>query len=323
MRPPTNATNAEEETHHQKARFFLVAWAVASVVGMGAAVFAALAGGKVGLFLPRAIFEIAAYGMVDTAVTINDSLHAAGQPLAANLQMVVVKRGVCWLVIGLVSGTTVALWSIFVEKEHVDGDWRMVPTWQPLPVLLLLFQCFVCRIGLVGGVMMRAHRDRRPSIMIWFSITYASFSLAFIGATSPYPVIVALGTVLSLLAPTAGLYFVVMHVDQSAVQRDVKNGYALLAGMVMWGIQYFALYLTSLSLSVYVTSGVLVAFRTVALTVLVPALKRCLGDDDQKLWSFLCLRPCSPWSSDLACFSWAQTWPRLSSGCFWCVKKPT
>ena len=36
VQPPTNATNAEEETHHQKARFFLVAWAVASVVGMGA-----------------------------------------------------------------------------------------------------------------------------------------------------------------------------------------------------------------------------------------------------------------------------------------------
>jgi uncharacterized membrane protein YczE len=49
---------------------FLVAWAVASVVGMGTAVFAALAGGKVGLFLPWTIFEIAAYGMVDTAVTI-------------------------------------------------------------------------------------------------------------------------------------------------------------------------------------------------------------------------------------------------------------
>ena len=34
--PPTNAANAEEAAHHQKARFFLVAWAVASVVGMGA-----------------------------------------------------------------------------------------------------------------------------------------------------------------------------------------------------------------------------------------------------------------------------------------------
>ena len=69
--PPTNDSIAEaEETHHQKARFFLVAWVVASVVGMGTAVFAALAGGKVGLFLPWTIFEIAAYGMVDTAVTI-------------------------------------------------------------------------------------------------------------------------------------------------------------------------------------------------------------------------------------------------------------
>ena len=26
VQPPTNAKNVEEETHHQKARFFLVAW---------------------------------------------------------------------------------------------------------------------------------------------------------------------------------------------------------------------------------------------------------------------------------------------------------
>ena len=78
MQPPTNTTNAEAENHHQKARFFLVAWAVASVVGMGTAVFAALAGGKVGLVLPRTIFETAACGMVDTAVTINSSLQVAG-----------------------------------------------------------------------------------------------------------------------------------------------------------------------------------------------------------------------------------------------------
>ena len=74
---PTNATNTEEETRHQKARFFffLVAWAVASVVvGMGTAVFAALAGGKVGLVLgPEAIFEIAACTMADTAVTTNNN----------------------------------------------------------------------------------------------------------------------------------------------------------------------------------------------------------------------------------------------------------
>ena len=57
MPPPTNAANAEEAAHHQKARFFLVAWAVASVVGVGTAVFAALAGGKVGLFLPQFIIR--------------------------------------------------------------------------------------------------------------------------------------------------------------------------------------------------------------------------------------------------------------------------
>ena len=135
--------------------------------------------------------------------------------------------------------------------------------------------------------MMRAHRDRRPSIMIWFSIANASSSaLASIGATSPYPVIAALGTVLYLLASTAGIYFVIMHLDRSAVQSDVKNGYALLVGMVMWAIQFFTLHLTSLSLNVYVISGVLMAFQKVVLKVMVPVLKRCLGDDDRKLWSF-------------------------------------
>ena len=260
--------------------------------------------------------------MADTAVTINNSLHAAGQPLAANLQMVVVKRGVCWLVIGLVTGTALALWHIFLEKEHVDGDWRPVPTWQPLPILLSSFMCFVF-IGLVGGGMMRAHRDRRPNIMIWFSITNASFTLARIGATSPYPVVTTLGTVLTLLAPIAGIYFVIMHVDRSTVQRDVKNGYALLVGMVMWAIQFFTLFLASRSLSVYVISGVFMAFQKVVLKVLVLGLKRWLGDDDRKLWSFLCQRSCSPWSSGLACFSWAQIWPRSNSGCCWCFKRPT
>ena len=326
VQPPTNATNAEEETHHQKARFLLIAWAVASVVGMGTAVFAALAGDKVGLFLPRGIFETTAYAMADTVVTINNLLEVAGgQPPAANLQMVVVKRSVCWLVIGLLMDTAMTLLRIFREKKHVDGDWRPVPTCQPFPVLLNLFLCFVCYTGLVGGVMMRAHRDRRPSIMIWFSMTNASFALSTIGATSPYPLIAALGTVLALLAPTAGIYFVIMHVDRNAAQRDVKNGYALLVGMVIWGIQYFTLYLASLSLSVYVVSGVLMTFQKVVLKVLVPVLKRGPGDDDRKLRFFFCVcqRPCSPWSSGLACVSLARTWPRSSSGCFWYFKKPT
>ena len=48
--------------------------------------------------------------------------------------MVVIKRGVCWLVIGLLTGTATTLRCIFVEKEHVGGDWRPVPTWQPLPI---------------------------------------------------------------------------------------------------------------------------------------------------------------------------------------------
>ena len=137
--------------------------------------------------------------------------------------------------------------------------------------------------------------------------------------------IAALGTVLTLLATTAGTYFVVMHVDRSTVQRDdVKNGYALFVGKCMWATQAFTLYLASLPLSAYVISGVLIAIQKVVLKVGVPVLKRCFGDDDRKLWSFLVpAAVLALGSSDLACFSWAQTWPRSSSGCFWCFKKPT
>ena len=284
--PPTNDTNAERT--HYEARFFLVAWAVASVVGMGTAAFAALAGGKVGLYLLARFFETAAYGIVDTGVTINNSLRAAGQPLATDLRTVVVKRGVRWLVIGLLTGTADVLGHISIEKEHFDGDWRPVPTWQPLPILVNLVLFFGCRIGLVGGVMMQAHRDRRPSMMIWFVMTMASFALSYIGQCSPYPLILALGAILSLLAPTVGLYLVIMCVDKNTPNSDVKNGYPLLFGLAMWGIQYFTLHLTAFrkSLNVYVISGVLMAFQKVVLKIVEPVLKRFLGDDERKLWSF-------------------------------------
>ena len=60
---------------------------------------------------------------------INNSLQP-GQSLAAalNFRKVVVRRGVCWLVIGLVCGTVNAFGDISLEKEHADGDWRSVPT---------------------------------------------------------------------------------------------------------------------------------------------------------------------------------------------------
>ena len=90
---------------------------------MGTVVFTILAGGKVGVFLSVRGLEAIAHGMVDAAVTVNNSLQV-GQSLAAtpNLRKAVVKRGVCWLVIGLVRGATLALNSISVEKEHVEGD---------------------------------------------------------------------------------------------------------------------------------------------------------------------------------------------------------
>ena len=88
-------------------------------------------------------------------------------------------------------------------------------------------------------------------------------------------------------AATAGLYFVVMYVDRNAARSDVQNGYALLVGMRMWGIQYVTLDIASLPLNVYIISGFLMLFQKVVLGVLIPALKRCFGDDERKLWSYL------------------------------------
>ena len=59
------------------------------------------------------------------------------------------------------------------------------------------------------------------------------YSLAQIGACSPYPLIAKLGTVLYLLTTTVGIYFVVMYVDRNAARSDVQNGYALFVGMMM------------------------------------------------------------------------------------------
>ena len=201
---------------------------------MGTVVFTILAGGKVGVFLSVRGLEAIAHGMVDAAVTVNNSLQV-GQSLAAtpNLRKVVVKRGVCWLVIGLVRGATLALNSISVEKEHVEGDWRPVPTWQPIPILMELAYNFV-GIGLVGGVMMQAHHDRRPTVMNWFVVEMVTYTLSNIGVYTPYPLIATLGTVLFLLNNTVGVYFVVMYVDRNAARSDVHNGYALLVGLSAW-----------------------------------------------------------------------------------------
>ena len=51
--------------------------------------------------------------------------------------------------IGLVCGAVNAFGDICLEKEHADGDWRSVPTQQPLPNLLNLVRYFVCRIPLL------------------------------------------------------------------------------------------------------------------------------------------------------------------------------
>ena len=256
--------------------FFMVLIALVSIIGMWVASFGALVGGKWGFVLPKTIFEVTAFGIVDSAVTINEQ---PGNALPRG-RSAIMKRGVCWLAIGLLQGTASALSYISVE----GGD---VNVWKPEPIFYELFATFICRTGLVAGVMMRAHRDRRPNVMRWFSLIQFAHAVASIGGYSPYPLISSLGSVLFLLIVTFGSSFLVMYADKGAEQSDVQNGYKLLVGFMMAAVPYFNLKITSFSfLGVFAVSALLMLFQKVCLKLMIPILKRCFGNDERKLWSY-------------------------------------
>ena len=123
--------------------------------------------------------------------------------------------------------------------------------------------------------------------MKWFVLSYSPFFLADVGACTPYSLVSALGSVLSLLSFTIGLYCLVMKIDRDAEQKNVQNGYKSIVGFGMANIMYFSLYITTLKpLGPFTISAALMLFQKVVLKVMIPASKRCFGNDERKLWSY-------------------------------------
>ena len=248
---------------------FVPALVAVTAAGMGVATFCTLVAGKGGVYLSSSVCELVGYGAVDIAVQLDDSSSQAGQPATAppHLQNTTWVRGVCWcwLAIGLLKGT-------FSWLGSISFDMKDVGTWQLMPILCSMVDLLI-RVVLVGGVMLRAHRDRMPNVMKWFVVTLCTNALAATGHFSPFPLVSALGNVLYLFFATIGLYVLVKCIDKKAKRGDVQNGYILLIGLAMSAIQYFALYITSLesSLGVFIVSAALMVFQKAVLQVSVPA----------------------------------------------------
>ena len=194
------------------------------------------------------------------------------------LARVTVVLQACWFTIGIFTGSVRSAALISFDAK------RAGTIWQTERLLFLFVWSFICNVGLVGGVMMRAHKDRRPNVMKWFVLLYYFQFLAGSGSATPYPLIGALGKVLVLLVVIFGGYFLVMKIDKGAEQTDVQNGYKLLFGFAMSTIQWFNLYITSLTfLGPFVISAALMLFQKMALKVMIPGLKLCFGDDHRKM----------------------------------------
>ena len=268
------------DSNKQRLRILVPSLVAVAVAGMGAATFGTLAG-KVGYALSSNVCELAGYGVVDIAVRLNDASQSEQPGTALQLRRFIGKRGLCWVAIALLKGTVGSIRLISLNQKRTD-------VWQLTPILCE-FAIFICRVILVGGAMLRAHRDRRPNVMKFFAIIQFAFVLVGIGENSPYPLLHSLASVFWLLFATVGTYLLVMHIDKGAERRDVQNGYTLVVGLTMSGIQYFVLWIASLesSLGVFVVSAALMLWQKVVLKVTIPITKRCFGDDQRKLWSYI------------------------------------
>lgn len=139
-----------------------------------------------------------------------------------------------------------------------------------------------------GRWLFRSHLDRRPTIWRWWVIAFGSLYLAQFGACSPFPLISMIGKGMYMLTCTVGVSYAVAHLDKNAERADdAKNGYVMLTCISSWVIVWFSLKITSMKLGgALVTSFVQISFQMAVLKVLVPASKRCFGDEHRKLWSF-------------------------------------
>ena len=284
----TGATNGQQR--------FLAAVAAVCVAGMAIATLTALAFGKSGLYFSQSIFEVATFAAIDVAMTMNEApqQQAGGgaettvQPGAeTTVQAIIIdrntilKRVACWLAIGILHGTASAL-------RYVSKQQTLEGTWQLEPIVYESVYSF-CFIGLIGGVMFQAHKDRRPTAAVWCFLLFSFLWLESIGNCSPYPLLSVSGAVLHLLVAIPGSYFLLTHIDRKAEHQQLaKRGYKFMAGVGIHGFIYITLYLASFkdSLGVFGVSGILMLFHKACLAVCVPICERGFGDDEQKRWSF-------------------------------------
>ena len=267
---------------HQRPHLFFCTLTAVAIGGMGVVSFGVLAGGKVGLFMFKNVGWVLGIGLVEYAVTINAFLKQGQTPNLPHLQnAIIVKRGVCWLAVGLLMGTVCSFWKItFVDQEDD-------PDWQPVPILLVIAFFIGGHLGLVAVVMARAHRDRQNNMIKLIALLQFSQVLTWAGPCSPYPLVTALGRVLNVFTGTVGMYLVVAKLDKDAELHDVQNGYKYMVGTIVGGkILDGTLWITSVPLNRFVVSAVLMLCQKLGLKVMIPVLKLCFGSDDKK-WSFL------------------------------------
>ena len=266
--------------HHRL--LFCVMTAV-SIGGIGVASFAVLAGGKVGTFLPLNVSETMVFGAIGIAVDLNVAQQAdpATNVLSVpNLQ----KRARYWLAIGILMGLTRSLQAISLETKH-EGT-----MWQPEPLLYQLIYSFVGRIVLVGGIMMWAHRDRMPTVIKRYAFYVTTNALAICGKFTSYPLISFWGEKVELLTVAVGLYVVVMKINKDAEQKDVQNGYKLLFALGLTGAVFVGMRISlnrTGPLGPFGVSAALMLFQYVVLKITIPVTKKCFGNDERKLWSFV------------------------------------
>ena len=199
-----------------------------ALAGMGMVTFAALTFGKSGLYFWQRIPPLVGFGAIDIAMMpINAAApQATGQPSTQPNVRNLSKRALCWLCIGILHGTVLALWYITFDQNRAGTVWQLEP--------MLYDVVFFCvPVFIVAVVMLQAHKDRRPTIMVWWCFTMACSMLSTFGDYTPYPELSTLGsgfTLLHLFLTTFGIYFVVMHIDKQAERCDVRRGYQLLVG---------------------------------------------------------------------------------------------
>ena len=210
--PALRATTGEEpNSEHQ---VFVFALITIALVGMWLLTFAVLAFGRTGISLGN-ICGQAAWGAVDIAVIAINDEHAP----QATERNTIIKRALCWLAIGiLVCLLESLMWTSYDQKKYEESEW------QPESLLYDFAWKFGCLFFLPVCAMMRAHRDRRPTVAVWYAlaISFAWLTVDLFGWCSPYPQISTLTYALYLLVATVGIYIciLVMHIDKKKSRAE-------------------------------------------------------------------------------------------------------